>query len=132
MEVLFATKNPAKIKYYAEELKKEKIQVCTLSDQHVDCKVEETGKNAIENAKIKAKAYYEQTKMKTIAIDDTLYLEGVSKEDQPGAKVRRIKGKELTASAPSRRGGGFFLEQGRIGNAGTTALLQRQKNRKNS
>lgn len=96
MEVLFATKNPAKIKYYAEELKKEKIQVCTLSDQHVDCKVEETGENAIENAKIKAKAYYEQTKMKTIAIDDTLYLEGVSKEDQPGAKVRRIKGKELT------------------------------------
>lgn len=96
MEVLFATKNPAKIEYYASELKKEGIQIYTLRDKNVDFEAEETGKTAIENAILKAKTYYEQTKMKTIAIDDTLFIENVSEEDQPGAKVRRVGGKELT------------------------------------
>jgi len=96
MEVLFATRNPAKISYYAEELKKSGIQIYTLRDKNVDFEVEETGKTAIENAILKAKTYYEKTNMKTIAIDDTLYIENISEEDQPGAKVRRVGGKELT------------------------------------
>lgn len=96
MELVFASKNPAKIKYYAEELEKEKVKIYTPCDLNVDIEVEESGKNAIENAKIKAKAYYEQTKIKTIAIDDTLYIEEVTEEDQPGAKVRRVGDKTLT------------------------------------
>ena len=96
MEILFATKNPAKINYYKTELEKQGIQIYTLREKHVDCEVEETGKTAIENAVLKAKAYYEQTHLKTIAIDDTLYIEGVTDDEQPGAKVRRIGGIERT------------------------------------
>jgi len=96
MEILFATKNPAKIDYYKTALEKRGMKIYTLREKHVDNTVEETGKTAIENAILKAKAYYEQTHLKTIAIDDTLYIEGVTEEEQPGAKVRRIGGIERT------------------------------------
>ena len=59
MKVLFATKNPAKIKKYAEKLKERDIEVLTVKDLGINLKPEETGKNAIENAYIKAKAYYD-------------------------------------------------------------------------
>ena len=59
MKVLFATTNPAKIKKYAEKLKERDIEVLTVKDLGINLKPEETGKNAIENAYIKAKAYYD-------------------------------------------------------------------------
>ncbi len=55
MKVLFATTNPAKIKKYAEKLKERNIEVLTIKDLGINLKPEETGKNAIENAYIKAK-----------------------------------------------------------------------------
>ena len=55
MKVLFATTNPAKIKKYAEKLKEKNIEVLTIKDLGINLKPEETGKNAIENAYIKAK-----------------------------------------------------------------------------
>ena len=58
-------------------------------------KPEETGKNAIENAYIKAKTYYDKTKIISIGMDNNLYIEGLPEEKQPGTHVRRINGKEL-------------------------------------
>ncbi len=58
MKVLFATTNPAKIKKYAEKLKQKNIEVLTIKDLGINLKPEETGNNAIENAYIKAIAYY--------------------------------------------------------------------------
>ena len=58
--------------------------------------MEESGKNAIENAHIKAKAYYEATKITTIGMDNCLYIEDIPDEKQPGTHVRRVNGKELT------------------------------------
>ena len=40
----------------------------TLNDIDVKLDVEETGENAVENARLKARAYYEATKMPTIGI----------------------------------------------------------------
>ena len=96
MEVLFATKNPAKIKRYASKLEQKGIKVLTLKDIDVKLEVEETGKNAIENAYLKAKSYYDETGIISIGIDDTLFIEGLSEEKQPGTNVRRVNGKELT------------------------------------
>jgi len=96
MKVLFATKNPAKVKRYAEELIKRGIEVLTINDIGIDLQIEENGKDAIENAYIKAKAYYDETKLTTIAVDDNLYIEGVPEEKQPGTNVRRVNGKRLT------------------------------------
>lgn len=95
-QVLFATTNPAKIENYARELEKNNIEVLTLKDIQLKLNVDESGKDAIENASIKAKEYYNATKIKTIAIDDTLYIEGIKEELQPGTKVRRVEGRELT------------------------------------
>lgn len=95
MKVLFATTNPAKVKYYVSELQKRGIDAITLKDLNLVLEVEEDGKDAIENAKIKAKAYYQASKIMTIAIDDTLYMDGLSKEEQPGTNVRRVGGKRL-------------------------------------
>ena len=95
MKVLFATKNPAKIKKYVKEFEKNNIEVLTIKDLDIELNVDENGKNAIENAYIKAKAYYDETKITTIGIDDNLYIEELSEEKQPGTYVRRINGKEL-------------------------------------
>ncbi len=54
------------------------------------------GIDAIENAYIKAKAYYEKAKIPTIGMDNCLFIEELPEEKQPGTHVRRVKWKELT------------------------------------
>ena len=87
-QVLFATTNPAKIKKYTEKLKEKGIEVLTIKDLGINLKPEETGKNAIENAYIKAKAYYDKTKITTIGMDNNLFIEELPQEKQPGTYVR--------------------------------------------
>ncbi|MBQ2835947.1 MAG: non-canonical purine NTP pyrophosphatase [Clostridia bacterium] len=96
MKVLFATKNPAKVKRYVTRLQNKGIDVLTLKDIDLKLNVQETGKNAIENAYLKAKAYFEETGIVTIGIDDNLFIEELPEEKQPGTNVRRVNGKELT------------------------------------
>ena len=96
MKVLFATTNPAKVKRYASKLQDKGIEVVTLKDINLKLEIEEIGKNAIENAYLKAKAYFEATGIVTIGIDDNLFIEELSEEKQPGTQVRRVNGKELT------------------------------------
>ena len=96
MKVLFATTNPAKIRKYAEKLQEKNIEVLTLKDLNINLHVEENGKNSLENAEIKARAYYEASKITTISMDCSLFIEGIPEEKQPGTYVRRVNGKELT------------------------------------
>ena len=95
-KVLFATTNPAKVKKYKEELNKRGIELLTINDIEEKIEINENGKNAIENAYIKAKTYYDATKITTIAVDDNLFIEELPEEKQPGTHVRRVNGKELT------------------------------------
>ena len=95
MKVLFATSNPAKVRNYKEKLLKYEIELLTLKDIDTHIPVEENGKNAIENAYIKAKAYYDELRIPTIGMDNNLFIEGIPDELQPGVFVRRINGKEL-------------------------------------
>ena len=95
MKILFATGNESKSKRFSKGLKKYNIDVISLKDIDINLDVEENGKNAIENAIIKAKAYYEATNMITMAMDDTLYLDNVPEKLQPGMFVRRVNGKRL-------------------------------------
>ena len=96
MKVLFATTNQAKVKRYVNKLEKRGIEVLTLKDIDIKLNVEETGKNAIENAYLKAKAYYEATGIISIGLDNNLFIEELPQEKQPGTHVRRVNGKELT------------------------------------
>lgn len=95
MKVLFATTNPAKIKRFVDALVQNGVEVLTLKDLDIDIRVDETGKNAIENACIKAKAYFDVAGITTIGMDNSLFVENVPDEKQPGTHVRRVNGKEL-------------------------------------
>lgn len=95
MKVLFATTNQAKIGRYKEALEEKGIELISINDLDFKLAIDENGKDAIENAYIKAKMYYEATKMTTIGMDNCLWIEGLPKEKQPGTHVRRVNGKEL-------------------------------------
>ena len=95
-QILFATGNPSKAKRFAKGLEEQGIQLITLKDIDTNVEVEENGKNAIENALIKARAYAQIVDMPVFAMDDNLYLENVPEEKQPGTFVRRVNGKRLS------------------------------------
>ena len=95
MKVLFATTNLAKVRKYKEKLKENGIELITINDLDFKLDIEENGKNAIENAYIKAKTYYDVVKIPTIGMDNCLFIEELPEEKQPGTHVRRINEKEL-------------------------------------
>ena len=94
-KILFATGNESKVKRFSKGLKEKGIELISLKDINIEMEIEENGKNAIENALIKARTYSKITDIPVLAMDDTLYLEGVPDEKQPGMYVRRINGKRL-------------------------------------
>ena len=95
-EILFATSNQSKVNRFYDKLLDNNIKVLSLKDLNIDLDVEENGNTAIENALIKARAYYNETKLPVMAMDDTLYLERVPDNLQPGMYVRRVNGKKLS------------------------------------
>ena len=95
IKVLFATGNETKAKRFSKGLEEKGIEVLTLKDINTEIEVEENGKDAIENALIKARAYSKIINFPVFAMDDNLYLENVPEEIQPGMYVRRVNGKRL-------------------------------------
>lgn len=96
MKVLFATGNPAKVKRYKESLEKNGIELITIKDIGINLNIDENGKDAIENAYIKAKAYYDATGIPTIGMDNNLFIDGIEESLQPGTHVRRVGGRQLS------------------------------------
>ena len=94
-QVVFATNNPTKAKRFSEGLIKNDIEVLSLRDLNISVDIDENGENVIENALLKARECYKKTKLPSIGMDDSLYLEGVPLEKQPGLFVRRVNGKTL-------------------------------------
>lgn len=94
-EILFATSNESKGKRFEKGLLKHDIKTLTLKDVDIKLDIEENGTTAIENARIKARECYRLTNKPSMGMDDTLYLEGVPEEKQPGLFVRRVNGKIL-------------------------------------
>ena len=82
MEVLFATTNPSKIEHYKKQFEEKGIKILTLKDIKVNAEVKERGNNAIENAKIKAKTYFDLAGITTICIDDNLFIDNIPEEQQ--------------------------------------------------
>ena len=70
------------------------IEIVMPNQINIKLDVIEDGKTAEENAIKKAKAYYEKTKLATIAEDSGLWIEKFPEEEQPGLFVKRINGKE--------------------------------------
>lgn len=75
------------------------IKIIGLNDIDGDIPVvDESGSTPLENAKIKAEAYYKSFQCPVFSCDSGLYFENIPKELQPGVYIRRINGKERTDS----------------------------------
>ena len=94
-KVLFATENASKAKRFKDKLLKNNIEIITINDLSEKISVEENGKDAIENALIKARAYSKVENIPVFAMDDNLYIDDIPEEKQPGMYVRRVNGKRL-------------------------------------
>lgn len=95
-KILFATGNPSKAKRFSKGLEEKGIEIISLKDIDTKIEIEENGKDAIENALIKARAYSRIEDIPVFAMDDNLYLENVPEDKQPGMFVRRVNGKRLS------------------------------------
>ena len=95
-KVLFATGNESKAKRFKDGLLRNGIEIITIKDIDEDIEVLEDGKDVIENALIKARAYAKGLDMPVFAMDDSLYIDNIPDDKQPGLYVRRVNGKRLS------------------------------------
>ena len=94
-KVLFATGNESKAKRFKKGLLENNIEIITINDIEKNIDIEENGKDAIENALIKARAYANVYDLPVFAMDDNLYIDDIPEDKQPGMYVRRVNGKRL-------------------------------------
>lgn len=92
-KLFYATKNKYKIQNMKDRLKDFEIELITPYDINIEIEVEENGNTVVENAILKAKAYFEIVKIPTIAADSSLFVEKF--KEQPGLFIRRVNGTYL-------------------------------------
>lgn len=85
------TTNPAKIAQLRDALSSIDILVEGI-DKKLILEVIEDGITAQENARKKATAYAKAIRQTVFSMDNALYIDGLSPENQPGVHVRRIGG----------------------------------------
>lgn len=97
MKLLFGTGNPAKLADARRWLEGLDFQVMGLKDMAGEIpQVSEDGATPLENARLKAAAYYRAFGIPVFSCDSGLYFDNVPEEDQPGIHVRTVKGKYLS------------------------------------
>ena len=97
MKILYGTTNKGKLQAMRTALKTFDIELIGLGDIESELpNINEDGKTPLENAEIKARAYYEAFHMPVFSCDSGLYFDELQEDEQPGLHVRRIHGKELT------------------------------------
>ena len=97
MRVLYGTTNAAKLDSMRQAVKGLGLEVIGLKDlgQPIP-KVDESGKDPLVNAELKARAYYEAFHLPVFSCDSGLFFEEFEPAEQPGTHVRRVNGRELT------------------------------------
>ena len=96
MKILYGTTNPAKLSSMRKWLSGLDIELVSLNDMDGDIPdVSETGDTPLENAELKARAYYKAFGMPVFSCDSGLYFESLP-EFSPKVHVRNIGGKCLT------------------------------------
>ena len=114
MKILYGTTNKGKLQAMKKAVEPLGIELIGLGDIDSELPyINENGKTPLENAEMKAKAYYEAFHMPVFSCDSGLYFDELQEDEQPGLHVRRVNGKELTddemieyyASLAERHGG---------------------------
>lgn len=100
LTLLYGTGNEAKLSSMRSRLEKTGIELIGLDELkaagRVIPDVAETGTTPLENAKLKAHAYYNAFRMPVFSCDSGLYFDNVPDEVQPGVHVRNRNGKCLS------------------------------------
>jgi len=100
MKLLYGTGNPAKLSAMKSRFEQLDIELIGLNDLKVEGysipKVLENGNTPLENARLKALAYYEAFHIPVFSCDSGLYFDNIPDEVQPGVHVRNVNGKCLS------------------------------------
>ena len=100
MKLLYGTSNLAKLDAMSSRLGQLGIELIGLNDLkrkgYSIPEVLEHGDTPLENARLKALAYYEAFGMPVFSCDSGLYFDHVPDEIQPGVHVRNVEGKCLS------------------------------------
>ena len=100
MKLLYGTSNLAKLDAMSSRLGQLGIELIGLNDLkrkgYSIPEVLEHGDTPLENARLKALAYYEAFGMPVFSCDSGLYFDHVPAEIQPGVHVRNVEGKCLS------------------------------------
>lgn len=118
MKLLFGTGNQAKLSAMKHRLEKIGIDLIGLNDLRAEGRtipdVAENGNTPLENARLKALAYYEAFQMPVFSCDSGLYFDNVPDEVQPGVHVRTIQGKYLSDEEMLAYYGGLAAQYGKL------------------
>ena len=97
IKILYGTTNKGKLEVMENAIRTLNIEIITLNDIEGELPViNENGKTPLENAEIKARAYYEAFHIPVFSCDSGLYFDELSDGEQPGIHVRRVNGRELS------------------------------------
>ncbi len=96
MELLYGTTNEGKLLVMRRALSPLGITVIGLKGIEKIPVVQETGSSPLENARLKANAYFKAFQVPVFSCDTGLYFKNVPAEYQPGIYVRRPLGYEMT------------------------------------
>lgn len=118
MKLLYGTGNPAKLSAMKSRLEQLDIELIGLNDLEAEGniipEVVENGNTPIENARLKALAYYEAFHIPVFSCDSGLYFDNVSDEIQLGVHVRNIKGKCLSDDEMLKYYSGLVKDYGKL------------------
>jgi len=91
VKLVYGTTNKAKIQAMKKIVGPLGIELLSLDDVGAPkLNIEENGNSPLENAKIKALAYYDVLKMPLFSCDSGLYIDEVDDARQPGVNIRGV------------------------------------------
>jgi len=89
MQLIYGTTNQAKIDFMKWRVELLGIEILSLNDVAAPkLDIVENGNSPLENAKIKALAYYDTLKRPVFSCDSGLYIDGLDEARQPGINIR--------------------------------------------
>jgi XTP/dITP diphosphohydrolase len=97
-EIIFATTNLAKVKQIQSVLAPIGLSVVGAVEKYKLPHIKEDGKTPQENARKKALVYAKALNQTVFSIDNGLYFDDLSLEEQPATHVRRINRRRKDAS----------------------------------
>ena len=113
LKLVYGTGNPAKLASMRRRLESLDIEIIGLYEIEGELPdITESGETLLENAKIKALAYYKKFGVPVFSCDSGLYFDNVPEDIQPGIHVRNVRGKRLTDQEMIEYYGGLAKKYG--------------------